>query len=315
MTVKTEVFAEQDIYSEVKQGLTSEPKYLPSKLFYDERGSALFDKICELNEYYLTRTEIQIMQENIEEISSLLGEGTLLVELGSGSSKKIRLLLENIPGLAAYIPIDISTEHLISSSEILRKDYPGLDIFPLAADYTRDLELPEINKSYNHIAVYYPGSTIGNFKPDEAKKFIKRIAKICGKNGGLIIGVDLNKDKKIIEKAYNDSKGITAEFNKNILHHINNELNTNFNLNKFEHYAFFNEEKSRIEMHLISEEKQKVNLNGTTLNFNKNERIITEYSYKYTLDNFADLVSDSFEVKKIWTDADNLFSIQYLRTI
>ena len=180
MTVKTEELTQNDILDEVINGLNQEQKQLPSKLFYDEKGSALFNEICELEEYYPTRTEMQIMQDNIEEIGSLLGEGTLLIEFGSGSSTKIRLLLEHIPGLAGYVPIDISAEHLIQSAESLCKDYPSLNIYPLAADYTKDFDFPFIEQSYDHIAAYYPGSTIGNFKPDEARIFLKRVAKIIG---------------------------------------------------------------------------------------------------------------------------------------
>jgi L-histidine Nalpha-methyltransferase len=313
VNIKIEEIIQEEILSEVKEGLLKEPKQLPSKLFYDERGSALFDLICELDEYYPTRTELQIMQDNIEEIGSLLGEGTLLIELGSGSSTKIRLLLDHIPGLAGYVPIDISAEHLARSSESLKNEYPALNIYPLAADYTKDFELPSINNPYDHIAAYYPGSTIGNFKPGEARKFLKRIAKIVGKNGGMIIGVDLKKDKKIIEAAYNDKNGVTADFNLNMLSHLNNRLDSNFDVNKFSHLAFYNEMKGRIEMHLVSEENQKVRLNGTSISFEKGEDILTEYSYKYNIEDFADLVSDIFEVRKVWTDKDKLFSIQYLR--
>lgn len=313
MHIKTEEITQEDIHSEVIEGLSKPQKQLPSKLFYDEKGSMLFDEITNLEEYYPTRTELKIMEDNIQEISALLGEGTMLIELGSGSSLKIRLLLDNIPGLAGYIPIDISTEHLINSCEMLKKDYPNLDIFPLAADYTKDFDLPKINKPYDHIAVYYPGSTIGNFTPQKAKEFLKRISKICGSNGGLIIGVDLKKDKNILEAAYNDKKGITAAFNLNILRRLNNELNSDFNLNKFEHSAFFNEEESRIEMHLVSQDNFDVHINSTAIHFRKGESILTEYSYKFSPETFAELVSDFFNVKKIWTDKDKLFSIQYLR--
>lgn len=199
------------------------------------------------------------------------------------------------------------------SSKALKNDYPELDIFPVVADYTKDFELPEINKSYSHKAVYYPGSTIGNFTPEEAKGFLKRISKLCGKNGGLIIGVDLRKDRKTLEAAYNDKAGVTAEFNLNILEHLNREINTEFELDKFKHFAFFNNEKSRIEMHLVSQIEHKVRLNGSTIHFAKGESILTEYSYKYTIESFAELTSDFFDVKKVWTDENGLFSIQYLR--
>jgi dimethylhistidine N-methyltransferase len=313
LKLKEEEIKQEDILSEVIEGLSGDEKRLPSKLFYDERGSLLFDEICGLDEYYPTRTEMRIMKDNIEEMSSLLGEGTLLIELGSGSSTKIRLLLDHIPGLAGYVPIDISSEHLFSAAESLKADYPHIDIFPLAADYTKMFRLPEIGKSFDHIAAYYPGSTIGNFTPQEAKEFLGRIAGIIGSNGGMLIGVDLKKDIKTLEAAYNDNMGVTAEFNLNILSHLNNEINTDFDKDKFEHLAFFNDEESRIEMHLISKEEHGVRLDGSSVEFKKGDDILTEYSYKYTLESFAELVSEDFEVRKVWTDEKNLFSIQYLR--
>ena len=304
---------ESEILHEVLDGLTKQQKELPSKLFYDERGSKLFDEITRLEEYYPTRTEMKIMEDNIEEIGALLGEGTVLVELGSGSSKKIRLLLENIPGLAAYIPVDISKEHLLNSVRILSRDYPQLDIIPFVADYTKEFSLPQINKNYDHLSAFYPGSTIGNFKPQEAKEFLRRISKLIGKNGGFIIGVDLKKDKQILEKAYNDKDGITAQFNLNILSHINHETGAKFDINKFYHKAVYNDTEGRIEMHLISCEPQSVQLNGSVIEFKQDEDIITEYSYKYAIGQFENLISDFFEVRKVWTDDKKFFSVQYLR--
>ncbi len=313
MKIKTEEITKSDILTEVLYGLSLQQKMLPSKLFYDEKGSQLFDEICKLDEYYPTRTEMKIMQDNIKEMGELLGEGTMLIELGSGSSQKIKLLLNHIPGLAGYIPVDISSEHLINSSKILKKEYPHINIFPLAADYTKYFELPVIDNPYDHRAVYFPGSTIGNFTKDEARKFINRIADIAGENGGLIIGVDLKKDKDILEAAYNDKKGITAAFNLNILNHINRELNADFDINKFKHNACFNEKIGRIEMHLVSLEDQIVNIGQSSFNFYKDEYIVTEYSYKYTLDDFKYISSDYFDVKRVWVDDNNLFSIQYLK--
>jgi len=313
MNTKTDEGINKDILSEVLNGLNKVPKILPSKLFYDKSGSKLFDEICELEEYYPTRTEIKIMQDNIKEMGELLGEGTLLIELGSGSSQKIRLLLDYIPGLAGYIPIDISSEHLLNSCKVLQEEYPDLNIFPLAADYTNSFELPKIDIKYDHKAVYFPGSTIGNFTKQKAKEFINRIAKIVGPNGGFIIGVDLRKDKKILEDAYNDEKGVTAKFNLNILNHINTELKGNFNLDNFKHYAFFKEEIGRIEMHLISKVNQNSKIGNSVFSFKKDEHIITEFSYKYTLEEFENLAGDKFNLKKYWVDDNNLFSIQYFK--
>ena len=302
-----------DILRTVLKGLKGIRKELPNKLFYDQRGSKLFDVITGLEEYYPTRTEMQILENNITEIGGLLGGGTVLIELGSGSSRKIRLLLDNIPSLAAYIPIDISREHLMTSAARLSNDYPDLEILPLVADYTKEFSLPEINKPHDHISAFYPGSTIGNFKPEDAKIFLYRISKLIGGNGGMIIGVDLKKDKETLEAAYNDSKGVTAEFNLNILRHINNETGSDFNTDNFQHLAFYNGEAGRIEMHLTSKINQKIHLNGASLELKKNEDILTEYSYKYTPQEFESLIADFFEVRNIWTDDKNLFSIQYLR--
>jgi dimethylhistidine N-methyltransferase len=315
MSVKIDELNQENILTEVIKGLSKPQKELPSKLFYDEKGSQLFDQICELEEYYPTKTELKILHNNIEEIGNTLGEGTLLLELGSGSSIKIRLLLDFIPGLAGYVPIDISADHLIQSVEILKSEYPHVPMFPLAADYTKEFELPEITVPYAHKAIFYPGSTIGNFKPEEARTFLKRIAGIIGSNGGMIIGVDLKKDIKILEAAYNDKKGVTAEFNLNILNRINNDTGSNFDLSKFDHEAVYNEDEGRIEMHLISLTDQQVRLNGKKANFYKDEKIITEYSYKYSPEEFEKLVDGIFEVRKVWTDRKKLFSVQYLRVI
>ncbi|MDO8550221.1 MAG: L-histidine N(alpha)-methyltransferase, partial [Ignavibacteria bacterium] len=236
-TIETE---QEIILEEILEGLSKPQKTLPSKLFYDERGSLLFDEICKLDEYYLTKTEIKIMQDNINEIASCIGEKKILVERGSGNSVKIRLLIEHLPHLAAYIPVDISEEHLIKSSKALQDDYPELEISSLVTDYTQWFTLPEIERPYNSIQAFYPGSTIGNFTPEEAKNFLERISRICGKESGLLIGVDLKKDKRILYNAYNDSKGITAEFNLNILHHINNIFDADFNVNNFHHCADYN---------------------------------------------------------------------------
>ncbi len=304
---------ENELVNTVLEGLSGRVKELPSKLFYDERGSKLFDEITCLKEYYPTRTEMKILEDNISEIGKLLGEGTVLLEFGSGSSKKIRLLLENIPGLAAYIPIDISEEHLLNSVNKLSRDYPRLKIIPLHADYTRSIKLPEIPVPHDHISAFYPGSTIGNFKPKEAKNFLRRIARLIGGNGGIIIGVDLKKNKQILEAAYNDSKGVTADFNLNILRHINDETGSDFKLENFRHYAFYNSVQGRIEMHIISLEDQHININGTDIHLEKGDDILTEYSYKYTLEEFASLVSDFFEVRNAWVDENKFFSVQYLR--
>ncbi|UCH65020.1 MAG: L-histidine N(alpha)-methyltransferase [Ignavibacterium sp.] len=315
MNSTTEEAQQENILSEVIKGLSKPQKSLPSKLFYDERGSRLFDEICKLDEYYPTQTETKIMEDNIEEIASHIGDECVLVELGSGSSVKIRLLIDHLPTLAAYIPVDISSDHLINSTEDLKSDHPDLVVYPLNADYTKYFKLPAISESYKTIDAFYPGSTIGNFTPKEAGDFLKRIVKTCGKNSGLLIGVDLKKDTEILNAAYNDSKGVTAEFNLNILKHINNRIDADFDVKSFTHHAFYNEEFGRIEMLLISKKDQCVSINGYKSYLKKEETILTEYSYKYSLDDFAEIVAGIYNIEKIWVDKRKLFSVQFLRAL
>lgn len=300
---------------EVISGLSNPQKSLPSKLFYDEKGSQLFDEICELEEYYPTRTEVKIMSDNIEEIASYIGDECLLVELGSGSSVKIRLLIDHLPTLVAYVPVDISSEHLLKSADNLKADHQQLVVHPFIADYTKDFSLPKISEPYKTIDAFYPGSTIGNFTHEEARSFLSRIAKTCGKESGLLIGVDLKKDKNILNAAYNDKKNVTAEFNLNVLNHLNNLLGADFNLNKFKHHAFYNEEFGRIEMHLVSNEKQNVQIKNYSFSFKEDETILTEYSYKYSLEDFEQVASGIYKVEKVWVDEKKLFSVQFLRAI
>ena len=315
MQVKTQNSHHEDILKEIKDGLKKLPKRLPTKLFYDEQGSKLFDKICELDEYYPTRTELKILNDNIEEITSYFGDDCVLVELGSGSSVKIRLLIDHLPTFAAYVPVDISSEHLVYSNECLKADHPDLIIYPLVADYTKQFALPKIKEKFKTIDAFYPGSTIGNFTPDNAKSFLKRITSTCGKNSGLLIGVDLKKEKSVLDAAYNDKKGITAQFNLNILNHINNLVKADFDINRFSHHAFFNEDAGRIEMHLVSLEKQDVKFDDEAISFAKGESILTEYSYKYSLQDFKELVDGIYDVEKTWVDDNRLFSVQFLKAV
>ncbi|TFG76534.1 MAG: L-histidine N(alpha)-methyltransferase [Thermodesulfobacteriales bacterium] len=301
----------ENLLEEILEGLNKPQKELPSKLFYDKKGSSLFDEICDLDEYYLTRTETSIMIENIEDICSILGNNSLLIELGSGSSKKTRLLLSGLQSPAGYAPIDISEEHLISSVNILAHDYPNLKILPVSADYTQPFSLPKFDFIYSKKVVYYPGSTIGNFEPDYASQFLNSIGHRLGKRTGLLIGLDLKKDKKILEDAYNDNKGITAEFNLNVLVRLNSELDTDFNIEEWKHCAFYNSKEGRIEMHLESLSNQDVQVNGDIVTFRKEETILTEYSYKYSIDDFKNLISESYNLEKVWTDEDSKFGILY----
>jgi dimethylhistidine N-methyltransferase len=312
MSLATEEIVQEDIISEILKGMSKNQKQLPSKLFYDEKGSALFDAICKTDEYYLTRTETSLMKNNIPEISSLADKDTLLIELGSGSSLKTRLLLNNVSGLAGYIPVDISARHLTETTNELKKIYPFFNIVPVSADYTKDFDIPYITGHNYKRLVYYPGSSIGNFLPDEAQIFLKRVSKLCSNNGGFLIGVDLVKSKEMIETAYNDKGGLTAEFNLNILNHINNLIDADFKLEKFRHLAFYNAYKSRIEMHLVSLENQEVHLFNQSFHIRKFETILTEISQKYTPEGFADLASDYFTVKNTWIDDQHTFALFYM---
>ncbi len=301
------------LLEEALDGLTKPQKTLPPKLFYDERGSRLFDRITELDEYYPTRTEISIMERHVGEMVARIGAGAVLVEYGSGSSLKTRVLLDHLESPAAYVPIDISREHLLASARRLAAAYPGLRVMPVCADYTSAFEVPEVEALLARPTVFFPGSTIGNFEPVEAADFLRRVARVVGPGGGLLIGVDLKKNAKVLEAAYDDAEGVTAAFNKNVLRRLNDELGADFDLDHFEHRALFNEVQGRIEMHLVSHADQRVHLNGTSIPFRKGETIHTENSYKYTLDQFAHLASATgFAVEEVWTDDQVFFSVQYL---
>lgn len=314
--MKTDAVREEisEFYNDVITGLTSDQKYLPSKYFYDERGSDLFERICELDEYYPTDCEVSIMQTRIGEIADMLGDGIQLIELGSGSSMKTRLLLDHCDGIEMYVPVDISAEFLNETAKVLKRDYPGLDIRPVAADYTSPFEIPE-SESIKKRVVYFPGSTIGNFKQNQAAGFLTTIAKNLSPGDGLLIGVDLKKDVGVLEAAYNDSRGITAEFNKNILAHINRELNANFNMDLFQHRAFYNASEGRIEMHLESLDDQSVQINGTHINFKKGETIHTENSHKYSVSEIETLTGDLFKRQKTWMDEREYFSVHYFERV
>ncbi len=303
--------ANERMLQEVLAGLINPQKLISSKYFYDKRGSQLFEEICSLDEYYLTDAELQIMEENIREITEYLGPGIELIELGSGSSTKTRLLLDHLSDISAYIPIDISGDFLSETTDRLRADYPELNVRPVVADYTRQVNLP-LQPGGNKRVIYFPGSTIGNFDPEEAKAFLDRLSKLLGENDGLLIGVDLIKDREILHNAYNDSKGVTAEFNKNLLVRLNRELDADFDPDQFRHLAFFNDEESRIEMHLESLKDQVIRIGGREILFRRGETIHTENSCKYSLESFTRLVSDHYSVQKVWTDQEDLFSVQYL---
>lgn len=304
--------AQHQMREEIMEGLRQPQKMIPSKFFYDERGSELFEKITGLDEYYPTRTEKKILKKNIDAITDRIGSDSVLVELGSGSSTKTRLLLDHLPDLAAYVPVDISQDYLLETVRSLKQEYPDLIIKPVCADYTKPFGIPDIGRPFDYYVLFYPGSTIGNFRPERAQQFLETISRLLVPGGGLLIGVDLKKDPSLLEAAYNDTEGVTAEFNKNMLSRLNRELDADFDIEQFKHRAFYNEAEGRIEMHLVSLCDQSARLNGEIVRFEKGETIHTENSYKYSLDEFAALVSDWFEVEKVWTDEEGLFSLQYL---
>lgn len=304
----------EDFRRDVIEGLSQPQKSLPCKYFYDERGSRLFEEICKLDEYYPTRTELGIMKEWGTEMADILGRGCLLIEYGSGSSLKTRVLLDHLVEPAGYVPIDISCDHLLPTADGLRKEYPDIPVLPVCADYTADeYELPPCPNTILRKVVYFPGSTIGNFDRDFAEKFLRRIADLCGPDGILLIGVDLKKDEGVLEAAYDDAQGTTAAFNRNILHRINGELEGDFNVENFKHRAYYNGELGRIEMYLVSTEAQTVSIGDESISFDKGESIHTENSHKYSPEEFKNLARRSgFIVHRVWTDPDELFSVQCL---
>ena len=299
--------------AEALSGLRKWQKELPCKYFYDERGSYLFECICNLDEYYIPRTETAIMKAYIEEIVEALGPNVLLIEYGSGNSAKTRILLDHLWELEAYVPIDISREQLLRAANELASAYPGLEVLPVCADYTSAFKPPDLKWPTRRKVVYFPGSTIGNFEPGPAKQFLECIAGVCGPGGGLLIGVDLKKDPTVLHRAYNDSQGVTAAFNLNLLERINRELGYDFQTDWFRHYAFYNPLEGRIEMHLISMKDQTVHLDNTAIRFAQGESIWTESSYKYNLEDFEQLAAAAgFRTECVWTDNQQWFSIHYL---
>jgi len=298
--------------ADVQSGLSRSPKTLPCKYLYDERGSQLFEEITEVDDYYPTRADLEATTANVSAIEQHIGPGARLVELGSGSSTKTRVLLDHLD-IAAYIPVEISADALEESVDTLRAAYPDLEVLPLCADYTQPLDLPVPSQPFARTVVYYPGSTIGNFHPPDAIAFLRRIQRAVQPDGGLLIGVDLKKDKAVLERAYNDREGVTAAFNLNLLTRINRELPAKFTLEAFHHEARYDEGLGRIEMHLVSDEDQDVKVGEQTFHFAAGETIRTEESYKYSRQEFARLAQEAgFEVTAFWTDGAERFSLQYL---
>lgn len=297
----------------VVHGLQQSPKTLSSKYFYDHRGSQLFEAICGVPEYYPTRTELAIMREYIREIAAAMGPHCLLIEYGSGSSLKTSLLLEAMEAPVAYVPVDISREHLGQSAHCLNQAFPDLEVLPVCADFTVAFAVPEARVEPRRRVVYFPGSTIGNFPQQDAVNLLRVMADECGRDGAVLVGVDLKKEPYILERAYNDAAGLTAEFNLNLLVRANRELGADFNVNQFQHRAFYNGEHDRIEMHLVSRAAQSVRVDGQQFHFRLGESICTEYSHKYDMERFRHMAAQAgLTVATYWTDSRNYFAVVYL---
>ena len=297
---------------ELVEGLSQPQKMISPKYFYDEVGSQLFEKITELPEYYLTDAELEIMRTHVDAMAALIGKQASLIEYGSGSSLKTRILLEHLDELAAYVPVDISADHLYASAQKIRSEFPALAVHPVVADFTKPFALPTPETMPVKNVVYFPGSTLGNFEYAEAMELLRVMYGEAGAGGALLIGLDLQKDPGIIHRAYNDAKGVTAKFNLNMLQHLNTKYGANFDLDAFEHRAEYDEEKGRVVLELVSQKNQAVTVGDTEFKIADGEAVLTEYSHKYTLKGFARMAHDAgFEVEKVWTDPDELFSVQY----
>jgi len=311
---KTAVKEPSSFEHDVLEGLRADPKRVPAKYFYDAEGSRLFERITELPEYYPTRCELRILQDHAADIAALIPVGAALVEFGNGSPRKARLLLRAAPKLACYVPVDISGEALQQAATELRRDMPWLTILPVHADFCDPFELPAEARAAPARVGFFPGSTIGNFEPHEAAKFLRHAARILGAGAVMIIGADLVKPVEVLNAAYNDAAGVTAEFNLNLLRRINRELGGTFKLETFEHHAFYNREHSRIEMHLASLKRQKVRVAGECVDFRAGEAIHTENSYKYTIEQLAALARGvGWQPAGVWTDPRDYFSVQAFR--
>ncbi|MGA9091472.1 MAG: L-histidine N(alpha)-methyltransferase [Bradyrhizobium sp.] len=302
----TAVFA-RDVIDDLSQ----HPKRLSPKYFYDATGSELFEQITLLPEYYPTRTELTILRDRSRAISAIVPEGAALVEFGAGATTKVRLLL-NECSLGAYVPVDISGDFLTAQADALRADFPGLDVHPVTADFTAPFALPEAISAMPKVG-FFPGSTLGNFEPHEACAFLRSARGILGNGARMVIGVDLEKDERVLYDAYNDAAGVTARFNLNVLHRINRELGGNFDTSAFTHRAIYNRDRHRIEMHLISKKALTARVLGRNFSFRPGESIHTESSYKYSLERFTALARGSgWTPLESWTDAERMFSVHAL---
>jgi L-histidine N-alpha-methyltransferase len=298
----------------VLAGLSNVPKSLPCKFFYDARGSALFEAICEVPEYYLTRTELGILETHAPAIAERIGPYCRLIELGSGASRKVRLLLNALEMPLAYIPVDISRDFLRGAAASIAADFPDLEVVAVCTDYTRPFALPSISGPAGKCVGFFPGSTIGNFEPDAVVAFLAHCGRLLGPGAEMLIGADVKKDKALLDAAYNDSEGLNAAFNLNLLHRISKELDSDIVIDDFAHVAFYNPDEGRVELYIRSLKDQSVVIAGRRFSFAAGEMIHTENSYKYAIPEFRALaVRAGFSALDTWTDADGKFSVHYLR--
>jgi dimethylhistidine N-methyltransferase len=313
-TQRTEAPAEVSAFArDVVAGLRAPRKHIPPKYFYDDAGCALFERITELPEYYPTRTELQILETHAPDIGLLVPPGAALIEFGTGKSTKARILLNAIPNFASYVPVDIAEDFLRREAAEVQRDFPSLQVLPVVADFTTQFALPQEVRARPQVG-FFPGSTIGNFEPHEACAFLQRVAKVLSPDAVLIVGVDTIKATPVLNAAYNDTAGVTAAFNRNLLVRINRELGGNFRPECFEHHAFFNRDLKRVEMHLASRKRQKVRVAGETIDFRAGETIHTENSYKYSIEAFRALARGAgWTPLAVWTDPAKYFAVHALR--
>lgn len=298
----------------VLAGLSATAKSLPCKFFYDQRGSALFEKICEVPEYYLTRTELGILENRAGTIAQRIGPNCRLIELGSGASRKVRLLLQALEAPLAYVPVDISRGFLREAAASIAADFPDVEVIAVCADYTRPFVLPRISGPAGKTVGFFPGSTIGNFEPEAVVQFLTHVGKLLGSGAEMLIGADVKKDKAILDAAYNDSQGLNAAFNLNLLHRIKNELDSDITIDDFAHVAFYNPDEGRVELYIKSLKTQSAVVAGRRFSFAAGEMIHTENSYKYAIPEFRALAARAgFRALETWTDAESKFAVHYLR--
>jgi L-histidine N-alpha-methyltransferase len=293
-----------ELKDDVLEGLRAPRKHLPCRLFYDARGAALFERICTVDEYYLTRSELALLDAHLPAIAAAVGAHARVIEPGSGAGQKTRMLLSALEHPSEYVPIDVSHEQLEDNTRALRREFSGLDVHPVCSDYTHAFELPRSTRASNRTLVFFPGSTIGNFEPDAAKRFLARLARLAGAGSLLLLGADANADREALLRAYDDREGVTAEFNLNVLAHVNSTHDATFDLRAFEHRAVWDGARSRIEMHLVSVRRQTVKVGGHAIHFEVGEPIVTEHCYKHPPAVLEVLLADAgWRVEHVWADA------------